>query len=74
MARTASAYYAQQFAKVFGKPLETAWDDWIAWEHEFQAANLQSVRQYPLTQGRRLTQAGTRFSIALLSTTPRPTP
>ncbi len=51
-------YYAQQFAKVFGKPLETAWNEWIAWEHEFQAANLQSVRKYPLTQGRRLTKQG----------------
>ena len=51
-------YYAEQFAKVFGKPLETAWNEWIAWEHEFQAANLQSVRQYPLTQGRRLTRQG----------------
>jgi len=52
------AYYSQQFAKVFGEPLETAWDEWIAWEHEFQTANLQSVRQYPLTQGRRLTRKG----------------
>ena len=52
------AYYAQQFDKVFGKPLETAWNDWIAWEHEFQAANLKSVRKYPLTQGRRLTRQG----------------
>ena len=52
------AYYAQQFEKVFGKSLETAWDEWIAWEHEFQAANLQSVRKFPLTQGRRLTKQG----------------
>ena len=51
-------YYAEQFAKVFGKPLETSWNEWIAWEHEFQAANLKSVRQYPLTQGRRLTRQG----------------
>ena len=49
-------YYAKQFEKVFGKPLETAWNEWIAWEHEFQATNLKSVRQYPLTQGRRLTR------------------
>ena len=42
-------YYARQFAHVFGKPLEDAWDDWIAWEHDFQAANLESVRQHPLT-------------------------
>jgi hypothetical protein len=51
-------YYAQQFEKVFGKPLETAWDDWISWEHEFQEANLRAVRKYPLTQGRRLTKQG----------------
>jgi hypothetical protein len=50
------AYYAEQFAKVFGKPLETAWNEWIAWEHEFQEANLQSVRKYPLTQGAPLTR------------------
>ncbi|MFZ2507180.1 MAG: hypothetical protein WAW79_01730 [Steroidobacteraceae bacterium] len=49
------AYYARQFAQVFGKPLETAWDDWIAWEHEFQEANLRSVRGHPLTTGRRVT-------------------
>src|SRR5687768_5314876 len=50
------AYYADQFAKVFGKPLETAWDEWIAWEHEFQGANLRSVREHPLTGGRRITR------------------
>jgi hypothetical protein len=49
-------YYAQQFEKVFGKPLETVWNEWIAWEHEFQAANLKSVRRYPLTQGRRVSR------------------
>jgi len=42
-------YYAKQFLHVFGKPLDTVWDDWIVWEHEFQAKNLSSVRQYPLT-------------------------
>jgi len=52
------AYYADQFAQVFHKPLETAWNEWIAWEHEFQAANLKSVRKFPLTEGRRLTQQG----------------
>jgi hypothetical protein len=49
------AYYSRQFALVFGKPLETAWDEWIAWEHEFQEANLRSVREHPLTSGRRVT-------------------
>jgi hypothetical protein len=51
-------YYARQFERVFGKPLETAWDEWIAWEHEFQAANLARVRQHPLTPSTRLTRSG----------------
>jgi len=42
-------YYSKQFFHVFGKPLEVVWDDWIAWEHDFQNMNLQSVREFPLT-------------------------
>ena len=49
-------YYSKQFRKVFGKPLEEAWRDWIAFEHDFQSANLASVRQWPLTPTRPLTQ------------------
>jgi hypothetical protein len=44
------AYYARQFERVFGMPLADAWQDWIAWEHEFQEANLARVREAPLTQ------------------------
>ncbi len=47
-------YYGDQFARVFGKPLATAWDEWIAWEHGFQEANLKQVRQFPLTVGHRV--------------------
>jgi hypothetical protein len=42
-------YYSTQFRRVFGKDLEVAWDDWIAFEKTFQAANLEKVRQVPLT-------------------------
>ncbi|NNE06416.1 MAG: hypothetical protein HKN15_11895 [Xanthomonadales bacterium] len=42
-------YYSKQFAKVFGKPLEEAWQDWIAFERQWQAGNLESVRSQPLT-------------------------
>lgn len=42
-------YYSKQFFHVFGRPLDAVWDDWIAWEHDFQAKNLQSVQQFPLT-------------------------
>jgi hypothetical protein len=48
-------YYSKQFAHVFGKPLEVAWNDWIAFEHEFQNANLKTLRKYPLTETRSLT-------------------
>ncbi|HEY0106217.1 MAG TPA: hypothetical protein VGB91_09045 [Rhizomicrobium sp.] len=48
-------YYETDFARVFGKPLDDAWQDWIGWEHDFQTANLKSVRQYPLTPTRKLT-------------------
>ena len=51
-------YYASQFAHVFNKPLEDSWDDWIAWEHGFQEANLASVREHPLTEARRLVPTG----------------
>jgi hypothetical protein len=43
------AYYAAQFRHVFGKSLDEAWQEWIAWEHTFQAANLASVQAHPPT-------------------------
>ena len=51
-------YYARQFEHVFGKPLASAWDDWIEFEHEFQQANLESIRQFPITPIRQLTSTG----------------
>ncbi len=43
------AYYAAQFRQVFGIPLNQAWRDWIAWEHEFQRTNLSALEANPLT-------------------------
>jgi hypothetical protein len=51
-------YYARQFRKVFGVELEAAWDQWIAFEHEFQRANLEQVRRFPLTRTRPLAASG----------------
>jgi hypothetical protein len=51
-------YYAAQFHHVFGKSLEAAWDDWIAFEHEYQQKNLEAVRQHPLTPTEPLTEQG----------------
>jgi len=44
------AYYSAQFRQVFGKSLEQAWADWIAFEREFQRQNLEAVRKYPITK------------------------
>ena len=51
-------YYANQFTKVFGKPMEAAWADWIDWEHEFQRANLAEIAKNPLSQHRPLSREG----------------
>jgi hypothetical protein len=47
-------YYASQFRQVFGMSLDEAWAKWTAFEREFQAANLASIRAYPVTKGRDL--------------------
>lgn len=46
--------YADQFAHVFGVPLEQGWDEWIAFERAFQARNLVEVRKNPVTAQRNL--------------------
>ena len=43
------SYYESQFKQVYGKTLNEVWAEWIAWEHEFQQANLEAIRQYPIT-------------------------
>jgi len=52
------AFYASQFHHVFGKPLDAVWDEWIAFEHKFQSANLAEVAKYPLTDVRHLSPRG----------------
>lgn len=42
-------YYSDQFEQVFGMALEKAWQDWIAFEREFQEGNLAQVRKHPIT-------------------------
>jgi len=47
-------YWSDQFQHVFGIPVEQAWRDWIAFEHEFQRRNLAEVRKFPITPHRDL--------------------
>jgi len=42
-------YYTKSFEQVFGVPLDQAWAEWIAFEKEFQQANLDAIRKYPTT-------------------------
>ncbi len=53
-----AGYYSVQFKRVFGKPLDVAWQDWIAWEHGFQTANLARVQAFPVTPTTPLVKAG----------------
>jgi len=48
-------YYADHFEQVFGLPLDDAWQQWIAWEKGFQAANLEAVKRYPITPAQPVT-------------------
>ena len=52
--RAAKRYYSDQFQQVFGLPLEQGWQDWIAFEREFQRRNLAEVRKFPITPHRDL--------------------
>jgi len=42
--------FATQFQRVFGASIEDDWRRWIAWEHQWQKANLDLVRKYPVTR------------------------
>ncbi|MGA9118114.1 MAG: hypothetical protein WB699_02010 [Bacteroidota bacterium] len=50
-----SRYFASQFEDVYGRSISDEWSRWISWEHEWQRANLDSIRQFPLTYYRQVT-------------------
>jgi hypothetical protein len=51
-------FYAAQFRHVFDRPLDDVWDDWIAFEHQFQKANLAKLSQYALTEATPISPRG----------------
>ena len=51
-------YYSKDFERVFGKPLDAAWQDWVRWEHEFQQRNLAAVREHPITPYKEVARRG----------------
>ncbi|HET7789328.1 MAG TPA: hypothetical protein VFK78_00870 [Gemmatimonadales bacterium] len=48
-------YFSSQFRHVYGRSLEDEWGRWIAWERDWQAANLAAIRRHPVTVFRALT-------------------
>jgi len=52
------AFYAAQFKHVFGRSLDAVWKDWIAFEQQYQQANLAKLSQYPLTETVKLSPKG----------------
>ncbi len=51
-------HYAADFEHVFGLPLNQAWQEWIDFEHEYQAKSLDAVRQFPITPHSDLSNRG----------------
>jgi len=48
-------YFASQFRHVYGRSLDDEWSRWIAWERDWQRANLEAIRRHPITVARPLT-------------------
>ncbi len=48
-------YFSSQFRQVYGRSLEDEWSRWIAWERDWQRANLAAIRRHPTTADRPLT-------------------
>lgn len=49
-----SRYFANQFHKVYGRTLSQGWNEWIAFERDWQRANLARVREHEVTPYRDL--------------------
>ena len=49
-------YFATQFKQVYGRSLADEWSRWIEWERNWQQANLDSIRQNPVTAFRPLSK------------------
>ena len=51
---------------MFGKPLDQAWHDWVAWEHAYQQANLALVHEHPITPYKEIARRGARRTVPSL--------
>lgn len=51
-------FYASQFENVYGVDIETEWDNWIKYEHDFQNKNLKNIRAFPVSKPKRIVSQG----------------
>ena len=42
-------YFASDFERIYDTTLDKEWLSWIEWEHTFQRSNLASIRKFPTT-------------------------
>ncbi len=50
--------FSSEFERLYGVPLDVEWSRWVKWEHEWQRANLDSIRINPVTSYRRVASEG----------------
>ncbi len=50
------ASFSAQFKKVYNISLDDAWSEWIEWEQSFQRSNLDSLRVFPASPYKELTE------------------
>ncbi len=50
------AGFSSQFEEVYHASLDDEWQRWISWEKNWQQANLDSLRRYPITPYRNVTR------------------
>ena len=50
------AYFASQFKQVYGISCGEEWSRWIDWEKRWQQANLDSIRKFPVTEYRPISE------------------
>lgn len=53
---TSRRFYANQFKKVYGIPIQKEWQKWIEWEHQFQKENIARIRESPESRYRKITE------------------
>ena len=61
-----AGYYSNAFKQVFGKKLDHAWDDWIAFERQFQQEQLAKLSALSADRSHASQPAGPRLDFARL--------